>query len=141
MQAQRNGAPNRALITPAYNITSTGLYLNNDLYPREPLYRMTAPAQAVAQNLVDPEYARRLGRCYDRAWIGAAADEPAGVGFRADRPRRRARRDPGPHCRPPPGHADGCRRDRQDAPRQRGQLDLAPKVPADTRLEITVAAR
>jgi hypothetical protein len=45
MQAQRNGATNRALITPAYNITSTGLYLNNGLYPREPLYRMSAPAQ------------------------------------------------------------------------------------------------
>jgi len=28
MQAQRNGATNRALITPAYNITSTRLYLN-----------------------------------------------------------------------------------------------------------------
>ena len=56
MQAQRNGATNRALITPAYNITSTGLYLNNDLYPREPLYRMAAPAQAVAQNLADPQY-------------------------------------------------------------------------------------
>jgi GNAT superfamily N-acetyltransferase len=56
MQAQRNGATNRALITPAYNITSTGLYLNNGLYPREPLYRMAAPAQPVAQNLTDPEY-------------------------------------------------------------------------------------
>jgi GNAT superfamily N-acetyltransferase len=56
MQAQRNGATNRALITPAYNITSTGLYLNNGLYPREPLYRMSAPAQAVAQKLADPRY-------------------------------------------------------------------------------------
>ena len=49
MQAERNGAANRALITPAYNIASTGLYLENGLYPREPLYRMAAPAQAVAQ--------------------------------------------------------------------------------------------
>jgi GNAT superfamily N-acetyltransferase len=56
MQAQRNGAANRALITPAYNITSTGLYLNNGLYPREPLYRMAAPTQAVAQNLADAGY-------------------------------------------------------------------------------------
>lgn len=55
MQAERNGAANRALITPAYNIASTGLYLKNGLYPRELLYRMTAPAQAVAQNLVDPD--------------------------------------------------------------------------------------
>ncbi len=56
MQAERNGAANRALITPAYNIASTGLYLNNGLFPREPLYRMAAPAQAVARNLVDAEY-------------------------------------------------------------------------------------
>jgi GNAT superfamily N-acetyltransferase len=56
MQAERNGAANRALITPAYNIASTGLYLKNGLYPRELLYRMAAPAQAVAQNLVDPDY-------------------------------------------------------------------------------------
>jgi hypothetical protein len=44
------------VITPAYNIASTGLYLHNGLYPREPLYRMTAPAQAVAQNLADAGY-------------------------------------------------------------------------------------
>lgn len=56
IQAARNGATNRALITIAYNIASTGLYLNNGLYPREPLYRMAAPAQAVAQNLADAGY-------------------------------------------------------------------------------------
>ena len=56
IQAERNGATNRALITPAYNIASTGLYLNNGLYPREPLYRVAAPAQAVAQNLADAGY-------------------------------------------------------------------------------------
>jgi ribosomal protein S18 acetylase RimI-like enzyme len=56
IQAERNGAATRALITPAYNIASTGLYLNNGLYPRELLYRMAAPAQAVAQNLVDAGY-------------------------------------------------------------------------------------
>src|ERR1700730_12459350 len=42
------GAANRAS-----NVVSTGLYLKNGLYPREPLYEMAAPAQAVAQNLVD----------------------------------------------------------------------------------------
>ena len=47
MQAERNGAANRALITPAYNIASTGLYLKNGLCPRELLYRMAAPASAV----------------------------------------------------------------------------------------------
>ena len=56
MQAERNGAANRALITPAYNIVSTGLYLKNGLYPREPLYRMAAPAQSVAQNLAGAGY-------------------------------------------------------------------------------------
>jgi len=56
MQAERNGAANRALITFAYNVASTGLYLQNGLYPREPLYRMAAPAQAVAQNLADAGY-------------------------------------------------------------------------------------
>jgi GNAT superfamily N-acetyltransferase len=56
MQAERNGSANRALITPAYNIASTGLYLRNGLYPREPLYRMAAPAPAVARNLADAAY-------------------------------------------------------------------------------------
>ena len=56
IQAERDGAATLALITPAYNIASMGLYLNNGLYPRELLYRMTAPAQAVAQNLVDAGY-------------------------------------------------------------------------------------
>jgi GNAT superfamily N-acetyltransferase len=56
IQAERNRAANRALITPAYNTASTGLYLNNGLYPREPLYRMAAPAPAVAQKLADAGY-------------------------------------------------------------------------------------
>jgi GNAT superfamily N-acetyltransferase len=56
MQAERNGAANRAVITPAYNTASTGLYLRNGLYPREPLYRMAAPARAVAQNLAGAGY-------------------------------------------------------------------------------------
>jgi len=56
LQAERNGATNRALITFAYNIASTGLYLNNGLYPREPLFRMAAPAQTVAQNLTHAGY-------------------------------------------------------------------------------------
>jgi len=56
MQAERSSAANRALITFAYNMASTGLYLRNGLYPREPLYRMAAPAQTVAQNLADAGY-------------------------------------------------------------------------------------
>src|SRR5215831_888738 len=56
MQAERNGATNRVVITFAYNVASIGLYLNNGHYPCEPLFRMVAPAQAVAQNLVDVRY-------------------------------------------------------------------------------------
>lgn len=84
MQAERNGAANRALITPAYNIASTGLYLNNGLYPREPLYRMAAPAQPVARNLVDAEYeATPIARWPEpREWM-AEIDE-ALLGLRRD---------------------------------------------------------
>jgi len=56
LHAEHAEATNRALITFAYNVASTGLYLKNGLYPREPLYRMAAPAQAVAQNLADRGY-------------------------------------------------------------------------------------
>jgi hypothetical protein len=56
MQAERNGATNRVVITFAYNAASIGLYLINGHYPREPLFRMVAPAQAVAQNLIDVRY-------------------------------------------------------------------------------------
>jgi len=56
MQAKRIGAANRALITPAYNTASTGLYLKNGLYPREPLYRIAAQAHAVAQHPADTGY-------------------------------------------------------------------------------------
>src|SRR5206468_10506069 len=38
---------------PAYNTASTGLYLKNGLYPREPIYRMATPVQAVALNLAE----------------------------------------------------------------------------------------
>jgi GNAT superfamily N-acetyltransferase len=51
-QAARTGAENRALITPGYNMASTGLYIRNGLYPREPLYRMVAPAVGLAGRLV-----------------------------------------------------------------------------------------
>src|SRR6202045_3625443 len=89
MQAECNGATNRALIPPAYNIASTGLYLHNGLYPREPLYRMTAPAQAVAQNLADAGYDitpiapwPELGEWRAGEWIGRIDQEL--LGFRRD---------------------------------------------------------
>jgi GNAT superfamily N-acetyltransferase len=84
MQAEANGATNRALITPAYNIASTGLYLNNGLYPREPLYRMAAPAQAVAQNLADAGYDTTPIAPWPEPdeWIGRIDQEL--LGFRRD---------------------------------------------------------
>jgi GNAT superfamily N-acetyltransferase len=84
IQAERNGASNRALITPAYNIASTGLYLNNGLYPRELLYRMAAPAQAVAQNLVDAGYDATpiAPRTEPDEWTGRIDQEL--LGFRRD---------------------------------------------------------
>jgi len=48
----RNGAENRALITPGYNMASTGLYIRNGLYPREPLYRLVASTVMLADRLV-----------------------------------------------------------------------------------------
>ncbi len=89
MQAERNGAANRALITFAYNIASIGLYLKNGLYPREPLYRMAAPGQAVAQNLADAGYEGtpiapwpEAGEWPAGEWIGRIDQEL--LGFRRD---------------------------------------------------------
>jgi GNAT superfamily N-acetyltransferase len=89
MQAERNGAANRALITFAYNIASTGLYLQNGLYPRELLYRMAAPAQAVAQNLAEAGYDitpiapwPESGEWPAGEWIGRIDQEL--LGFRRD---------------------------------------------------------
>jgi GNAT superfamily N-acetyltransferase len=84
MQAERNGAANRALITFAYNIVSTGLYLQNGLYPREPLYRMAAPAQAVAQNLGRAGYDITPIAPWPESgeWIGRIDQEL--LGFRRD---------------------------------------------------------
>jgi GNAT superfamily N-acetyltransferase len=55
-QADLNRVNNRALITFAYNLAATGLYVRNGLYPREPLYRMAAPASLVEQKLGATEY-------------------------------------------------------------------------------------
>lgn len=52
--AEENGAENRALITMAYNTASTGLYIQNGLYPREPLLRLVAPAPVVAARITLP---------------------------------------------------------------------------------------
>jgi GNAT superfamily N-acetyltransferase len=52
--AQENGAENRALITMAYNTASTGLYIQNGMYPREPLLRLVAPGPVVAARIGTP---------------------------------------------------------------------------------------
>ena len=84
LQAERKGAANRALITFAYNIASTGLYLKNGIYPREPLYRMAAPAQAVEQNLAAADYeATPIAPWPEpKEWIGQIDQEL--LGFRRD---------------------------------------------------------
>jgi len=87
MQAKRIGAANRALITPAYNTASTGLYLKNGLYPREPLYRIAAQAHAVAQHPADTGYDitpiapwPESGDWPDGEWIGRIDQELLGFG-------------------------------------------------------------
>jgi len=80
-QAERNGADNRALITFAFNIASTGLYLNNGLYPREPLFRMAAPAAAVAQTLTHAGYDATPIAPWpkSRDWLGGIDEEVLGL--------------------------------------------------------------
>ena len=84
-QAARNGAENRALITAGYNMDSTGLYIRNGLYPREPLYRMVAPAVMLAERVVADSntMATPLGPlASERTWLDAAED--AVIGFRRE---------------------------------------------------------
>jgi GNAT superfamily N-acetyltransferase len=45
--ARSNEATNRALITFAYNRTSIGAYARQGLFPREPLYKVSAPSVAL----------------------------------------------------------------------------------------------
>ena len=84
MQAERNGAANRALITFGYNMASTGLYLQNGLYPREPIYHMAAPAHSLAPNLVDAGYdiTPIEPRPQSGEWIGRIDQEL--LGYRRD---------------------------------------------------------
>ena len=82
-QAERNGAENRALITMAYNTASTGLYIRNGLYPREPLHRMAAPASVVRRTAgpaLDVASIEPWPGC--REWLGRIDDEV--LGFRRE---------------------------------------------------------
>lgn len=68
-QAIRIGATNRTLITFAYNRHSTGLYIRNEMYPREPLYLFEAPAARVAAGLPESRYTVRPRSADDTAWL------------------------------------------------------------------------
>jgi GNAT superfamily N-acetyltransferase len=83
--AERNGAENRALITMAYNTASTGLYVRNGLYPREPLFRVAAPAPAVARRIAaaeDHEAVPIAPWPEPREWLGRIDEEV--LGFRRE---------------------------------------------------------
>jgi GNAT superfamily N-acetyltransferase len=84
-QAQRQEAQNRALVTFAYNTRSTGLYVRNGMFPREPLYVMTASAREVAARLKDTgdyDTAPMLQKDESAAWVGDIDEEV--LGFRRD---------------------------------------------------------
>jgi GNAT superfamily N-acetyltransferase len=95
-QAARNGAENRALITLGYNLASTGLYIRNGLYPREPLYRLVAPAGLLAGRLIadTDTVATPLGPFPgEHAWLDAV--EEAVIGFRRETQHRFMQSTPG----------------------------------------------
>jgi GNAT superfamily N-acetyltransferase len=83
-QAERANATNRALITFAYNSSSTGLYVKHGLYPREPLYRMSAPAQEVGRRLAGSSFDCRATESRPMNEQFGAIDEEV-LGFRRDR--------------------------------------------------------
>ena len=81
---RRGGAGNRTLITMAYNTASTGLYVRNGLYPREPLLRMAALSSVIARRIaptgldvvpIEPWPA-------SREWLGRLDEEV--LGFRRE---------------------------------------------------------
>jgi GNAT superfamily N-acetyltransferase len=95
-QAAHYGAENRALITTGYNMASTGLYIRNGLYPREPLYRLVAPAVALAGELVADSgmEATPLGAFPGHyAWLDTV--EEAVIGFRRETQHRFMQSIPG----------------------------------------------
>jgi ribosomal protein S18 acetylase RimI-like enzyme len=83
-QAEKNDADNRALITFAYNTASTGLYIKNGLYPREPLYRMVAPAAVVEQNITAADYRASSIVPSPQPWDWLGRLDQEVLGFRRD---------------------------------------------------------
>jgi hypothetical protein len=83
-QANRLNATNRALITFACNMVSTALYVKHGLYPREPLYRLGAPAKEVERRLAERGLDYRATETAPTIEQFGAIDE-AVLGFRRDR--------------------------------------------------------
>jgi GNAT superfamily N-acetyltransferase len=83
-QARQRGAENRALITFAYNMRSTGLYVRNGMYPRVPLYFMAAETPMLPANLGGAgHFAEDIGPAAEvPAWLSEIDD--AVLGFRRD---------------------------------------------------------
>lgn len=82
-QAQQNEAKNRALITLSYNSSSIGLYVQNGMYPCEPLFRVVAPASVVQRNIwaTDCDVVP-IGSFSEGACLGQIDEEV--LGFRRD---------------------------------------------------------
>jgi ribosomal protein S18 acetylase RimI-like enzyme len=84
LHAERLKAKNRALITFAFNTSAIGLYTKHGLYPRQPLYRISAPASVVQRRLRSSRYACSpiaAGAPVD--WLGQIDSDI--LGFRRDR--------------------------------------------------------
>ena len=83
-QAERRGAENRALITFAYNRAATGLYARNGMYPRVPLYFMSAAATALPTDLGDAGHEAEdiAPSAQAPSWLGDI--DQAVLGFRRD---------------------------------------------------------
>ena len=84
LHAERLKATNRALITFAFNTSSIGLYTKHGLYPRQPLFRISAPASEVQRRLRSSRYALRpIAARAPVDWLGQIDSDI--LGFRRDR--------------------------------------------------------
>jgi len=82
--ARIKDAENRTLITFPYNTAAIALYIRNGMFPREPLYRMSAPAAVVERNIpaVEAETTPIGPWPAAREWINRIDD--AVLGFHRD---------------------------------------------------------
>jgi GNAT superfamily N-acetyltransferase len=54
--AEKSGASNRVLITFAFNAVSQGLYIRHGLFPRFPIYSVSAPREHLVGRLNGPQF-------------------------------------------------------------------------------------